>query len=341
MSLVLSLPTTSRDDAFLPMSEQEEPSRSPVVLVVLPNRPFFGASLVLVPALLHLRQQYRDARFIALANHGMGSLFQRWGLVDSVWRHDRSGGEPLTTFKRTLALRPRLLVNCRPRSTRLHLWSLLIPARERRCFRHGLGALIDPESRPWDTTRYKAFTYLGLVGAGWHDHGGDLLREWEFIPRATSSSNAMVLIPSGSSMDKKWPLERYLELAVRWRHEHGGEVQVLAGPGDPEVTAWVETPAARQLGLVLVKGGLQMEAVAIRSAAVVVGNDCGPNHLAQLMDRPRVVLFKPTMQPEEWFRPGPQAAFIRPTTPLGGLSVQEVWDAVVKVSRARLPSAVT
>lgn len=314
------------------MSDPAAGDRRPVVLVVLPNRPFFGASLVLVPALLHLRRRHPGAQFVALANHGTATLFERWGLVDSVWRHDRKGGEPFSTFRRTLGLRPRLVVNCRPRSTRLHLWTWLLRTKERRCFAHGLGGWIDADSRPWDTTRYKALTYLGLVGAGWHDHPGDLLADWALVP-AVPSSGALVLVPSGSSDNKKWPLSHYLDLALRWRGTGAGPVQVLAGPGDPEVVAWLATPAVVAAGITRVQGGFSAEAAAIRAAAVVVGNDCGPNHVAQLMDRPRVVLFPQGGGPGEWFRPGERAEFILPTTPLQEVPVETVWSTVQRVAR--------
>jgi ADP-heptose:LPS heptosyltransferase len=314
------------------MGEMISGDKRPVVLIVLPNRPYFGASLVLVPALLHLRRCHPEARFIALANHGTSALFERWGLVDAVWRHDRQGGEPFTTFRRTLGLRPKVIVNFRPRSTRVHLWTLLLSAHERRCFAHGLGSWIDSDARPWDATRYKALTYLGLVGAGWQDHSGDLLSEWKFVANPVAPSGALMLIPSGGGPAKKWPLDRYLELANRWQRAHGGPVQVLAGPRDPEVVAWAATPAVKESGIVLVGGGLAAEAAAIRAAAMVVGNDCGPNHIAQLMDRPRVVLFKPTGGPGEWFRPGPHATHVLPPGPLADLPMDAVWDAVQSVS---------
>lgn len=305
--------------------------RRPVILVVLPNRPFFGASLVLVPALLHLRRQHPGARFVALANHGTSVLFERWGLFDAVWRHDRQGGEPFAAFRRTLGLRPILVVNCRPRSTRLHLWTLLMRTKQRRCFAHGLGGWIDSDSRPWDKTRYKAFSYLGLVGAGWHDHPGDLLADWAMLPPA-SPSGALVLVPCGSSARKKWPLSRYLDLALHWRRSCAGPVQVLAGPGEPEVMDWLSTPAVIEAGIMHVKGDLSVEAAALRAAAVVVGNDCGPNHLAQLMDRPRVVLFPTSVSAGEWFRPGERAEYIAPTGSLSELPVDVVWAAVQRVA---------
>jgi hypothetical protein len=312
-------------------SGQEAIGKPTVVLVVLPNRPFFGASLVLVPALLYLRRHHHGARFIGLANHATSSLFKRWELFDEVWRHDHEGGEPVRAFFRTLKLSPVLLVNCRPRSTRVHLWSLLLRAKRRRCFAHGLGHWIDADSRPWDHNRYKALTYLGLVGAGWQDVSGDLLADWSMIP-PVAPSGALMLIPSGSQARKKWPLSRYLELAIRWRQDYGTPVQVLAGPDDPEVLVWAATTAAMEAGITLVKGGLPVEAAAIRAAAVVVGNDCGPNHIAQLMDRPRVVLFPPGNAPKEWFRPGSRAEYVSPSGPLADVAPEVVWQAVRRVA---------
>lgn len=298
------------------------------LIVFLPNRPFFGASLVLVPALLHLRRAFPGTRLLALANHGTGRLFAKWGLADEVLRYDFAGGSPLACLRRTVGRRAAAVITCRPRSEPVHAWSLLIPTRHRRCFAHGLGRMIDPQARRWDVTRYKALTYLGLVGAGWHDHTGDLLSGWDLLP-PTPQTGHLCLIPSGSSPDKKWPLGAYAEIARRWRDERGTPVQVLAGPDDPEIATWAEA-----VGLPVVIGGLPAEAACIRGAAAVVGNDCGPNHIAQLMDRPRVVLFPEWGDPREWFRPGARARVLQPRTgeAIATIDAEQVWQALVEVA---------
>lgn len=310
------------------------PSRHPLIVIFIPNRPFFGATLVFVPSLLHLREQYPQARLVVLANHGAGQLYKKWGLADDVLRYDRKGGDPWGVFGQSLDWRPDVVINCRPRSTRIHAWTMLIPTPRRLCFTHGLGKVLDRQGRKWDTSRYKALTYLGLVGAGWHNHQGDLLRNWSFIGDKVTNSGGLTIVPSGSSVEKKWPLASYRQLAERWRFEMGTGVQVLVGPDDPEIREW----AATVPWIEVVTGGFQAEARALHSAAAVVGNDCGPNHVAQLMDRPRVVIFPSWGNPAEWFRPSPHAEMHMPAKGgvIADVSVDEVWASLKNVCAVNL-----
>jgi ADP-heptose:LPS heptosyltransferase len=316
------------------MNMQADDKR-PVVVIVLPSRKQFGANVLFIPALLHVRRQHPGARFVALANHGTSTLFERWGLVDAVLRHDKQGGGFLSAVRRSLGLRPVLVVNCRPRSIRLHLWTMLMGARERRCFAHSLGRWIDTEAKPWDATRYKAFTYLGMVGAGWQDHSGDLLAGWNHIRPTPEPAGALLLIPSGSKPEKKWPLSKYLEIARRWHSDYGTPVQVLAGPQETEVLEWVARPEVKQAGVSLVAGGLPSEVAAMRAASMVLANDCGPAHLAQLVDAPRVLMFRPAISIREWLRPSAHAEGVQMTCPLPEVPVDAAWSAMQKVLQPR------
>lgn len=82
----------------------------------------------------------------------------------------------------------------------------------------------------------------------------------------------------------RWPLERFAELVAWLRREHGlAAVQASAGAGEP-----VE-------GAVLVSGTSVRELVALEAeAALVIGNDGGPIHIAAALAKPVLVLYSTT-----------------------------------------------
>jgi ADP-heptose:LPS heptosyltransferase len=104
-----------------------------------------------------------------------------------------------------------------------------------------------------------------------------------------------VLIHSGAGQPVRvWPLERYSNLAERLR-KRGYRVQVAC---DPDQKGWwleageatVANPRTAAELLVL-----------IDRAAVFIGNDSGPSHLAALCGVPTLTLFGPQLP--EWFAP--------------------------------------
>jgi heptosyltransferase-3 len=90
---------------------------------------------------------------------------------------------------------------------------------------------------------------------------------------------------------KRWPLERFAEVAQRLIRECNAAIALLAGPGE-------EDPARRVLILindsrvrVLQPDGLATLAACLKRCRLFVGNDGGPKHLAVAMGTPTLTLF--------------------------------------------------
>lgn len=108
------------------------------------------------------------------------------------------------------------------------------------------------------------------------------------IPRASLFSAASplrgryaVLHPFASAADKTWPADRFCEVA-RYLKLWNINPVFLAGPGD-ELAPF--SPHE------VVQGSLADAKAAIAKAAVFIGNDSGPAHMAAAFGIPSVVLF--------------------------------------------------
>jgi hypothetical protein len=308
----------------------------PPVLVFLPNRGFFGASLVVIPALLELRRRFPGAELVGCSTSPAHRCFVDWGLISAFHHYPKPFQRGFVApVRAALRLRPAAVVNMRPGSEWVQLWSWLVPAPQRWCFDQGFGRWMDRRRIRFDVGRYKAFNYLGLLPGDPGVRDGDLLEGWDQVTPAPAGRR-LVLLPSGSHPEKLWPPEHYETVLRWWLSGRGDGATVIAGPSEKAVLAWF---AERRLGelpgvRLMVGNPLAEQAAEIRAAAAVVHNDCGPGHLAQLMDRPRVVLFPHWGDPREWFRPGARARCLIPPAgqAIASIAAETVTTALSEIA---------
>lgn len=185
-----------------------------------------------------------------------------------------------------LAFRPRLTINLHggPTSAVLTLASL---AKWRAGFGHyktgwayniriPRAQQILGEERKVHTAEHvaSAMFYLGVPRA---EIGGARL----FVDAFETQSPCLVLHPFASAAPKAWPAERFAEAARALAR--GREVVVLAGPGD-SISPFREFTVLAAAPLGEVKRVL-------RRAALFIGNDSGPAHMAAAFGVPVVVLY--------------------------------------------------
>jgi heptosyltransferase-2 len=103
-----------------------------------------------------------------------------------------------------------------------------------------------------------------------------------------------ILCPGSiNSRAKRWPAEKYAELADRFT-EYGTAVGLIGSPAETGVSH--EVSAAAKSTLLMLTGKTTVaEAVAIISLAdVLVANDTGPAHIGAALNTPTLVIFGPT-----------------------------------------------
>ncbi len=100
-----------------------------------------------------------------------------------------------------------------------------------------------------------------------------------------------VLLPGGAAHrpEKRWPAASFAETAVRLAAAGVTPVVVGATPEAAEART-IQNACAEAIGLIGRTSLLELGSV-MRGAALVVGNDTGPMHIAALVGTPVVVLF--------------------------------------------------
>jgi lipopolysaccharide heptosyltransferase II len=116
----------------------------------------------------------------------------------------------------------------------------------------------------------------------------------------------VALFPGGGSNPgmeltaKRWPLERYRELARRLVHELGAEVILIGGSDDAALNERLleGMPAGAIIDLAG-KTSIGQLAAQLERCALFIGNDSSPMHLAAAVGIPVIAIFGPT-SPEEY-----------------------------------------
>jgi ADP-heptose:LPS heptosyltransferase len=143
------------------------------------------------------------------------------------------------------------------------------------------------------------------------------------FPRAAEEfgSRYAVLHPFASAPEKCWPAERFLELA-RYLALWGINPVFLAGPDD-DVSMFA--------GQHVFQGSLAETKALLSRAALFVGNDSGPAHMAAAFAVPSLVLFGPS-KPAIW---GPWRTESEVVVAPEGLANVSVSRVITTVDRLR------
>ncbi|MEW5686584.1 MAG: glycosyltransferase family 9 protein [Pseudomonadota bacterium] len=117
------------------------------------------------------------------------------------------------------------------------------------------------------------------------------------VPGANKPRPYVMFVPGGSAHrpEKRWPVEKYSELA-RILYGRGFDVVVIGGPQETDLAHAIQrgVPRARDL---TGRTDFAMIARLGAKAALAVGNDTGPLHLAVAGGAPAIVLFSKASDP--------------------------------------------
>ena len=161
-----------------------------------------------------------------------------------------------------------------------------------------------------------AMFFLGVPGA-------EIPRARLFAAPSHRRTPYAVLHPKASAEDKTWPATKFLKVAEHLQKQLGIQPVFIAGPGESldEFNGYPQVAGA----------SLEEVKSLLAEAALFVGNDSGPAHMAAAFQAPSIVLFG-SSDPEIWRPWRTESAVL--ASPLGIQSVDsaEVFRALEKLS---------
>ena len=139
-----------------------------------------------------------------------------------------------------------------------------------------------------------------------------------------------VLHPGAGAPEKCWPIGHFEALADNLRSA-GLDVLFVLGPVETDRWPAERIAALQAAGVVLAGPPLGLLAGILAGAALFVGNDSGPAHLAAAVGAPTVALFGPT-RPAGFAPLGPRVACVTSDT-LADITVAQVATAAGELVR--------
>jgi heptosyltransferase III len=135
--------------------------------------------------------------------------------------------------------------------------------------------------------------------------------DW-FRSRGYINGEPLIAIhPGAGSESKRWPQQRFIELARRLTLQKKIRLLLVMGPAEEGLQI---SEALKGMGAIVAESvALDLLAAILARCRAFVGNDSGISHLAAGLKVPSIVLFGPTL-PQHWAPVGKHVAVLRQTS---------------------------
>ena len=155
------------------------------------------------------------------------------------------------------------------------------------------------------------------------------------------ASERFCLLPGGASRFKLWGIDNFLALGARPRAARpAARFVIVLGPDERPLRAAIDASPIAAVTDVLDTPTLGALVQAILASRATIANDCGPAHVAHLLDVPYVGLFanhrgQAERIARQWFRARPNARWVAPPTgsPITAIRVEDVETRLREVIR--------
>jgi len=118
----------------------------------------------------------------------------------------------------------------------------------------------------------------------------------------------VVIHPGAGRAYRRWPIERFAQVADSLVRERGMHVAIIASPSERSLAMELCDAMARRERAAVLSLSLTELVALFDLAELMISNESGPTHLASLTALPIVTLFGPTK--ERWWRPVRQRGLI-------------------------------
>jgi len=279
---------------LLPMARHVEPCSPDSILIIRPGG--IGDAVLLIPAVINLKEAFPNASIDILAEKRNGSIFTLCSMIRRVFFYDRPR-DLIGVFREKYDVvidseQSHYLSAIIARLVKASLRIGFATNERRRLFSHAVAYNHDN----YEVDSFRALLApLGVLparnGTPFLKLTDQAMAQAAGLLSGRSHRHLVAIFPGASIPEKRWGSNRYRVIAKRLL-EAGCAVLVVGGPQDQEATTKVSG------GLdVLNLGGrttLAETAAVLKHADVVLSGDSGVFHVATGLNVPTVSLFGPS-----------------------------------------------
>ncbi|MDM7923062.1 MAG: lipopolysaccharide heptosyltransferase II [Pyrinomonadaceae bacterium] len=280
---------------------------------------WIGDAVMSIPALRELRRSFPEAHITLHTRAWAEGIFRDAEYIDDILAFEESGSNFRTMLRQAKELRKRRfdLAVLFPNSYRSAAIVRLAGIPRRFGYsKEGRGMLLTDALRvpEWKDKRHEVYYYLNIVEAvkaAYGVSGGEAIEPELSLgvsdarieeARSLFSSfglrgeGPLIALGPGStnSMAKRWPAERFAQLADALVNDTGASVAVLGSKQETDVAAEVAAHANAPIIDLAGKTDLAQVTAILKMADLFVSNDMGLAHIAAAVGTPTIVIFGPT-----------------------------------------------
>lgn len=287
--------------------------------ILLVNLAHIGDVLLTTPAIAALRERHPDAHLTMLIGPWSREVVARNPRIDAVHEYraswwDREAGLPYlrpTAFFELVRWMQDLsfdvVINFKSFfQENLAAALARIPVR----IGYGVygGGFLHTREIPFPWDAHTAVEHLRLaeaLGAAQTPRATEIYpgaedRAWATHVLTGFEGEWIAIHPGAGAPARRWPLERFRELAEQLHERRGARVAWVGGDDDRERIAEIQRGLRAPSSSFAGSGSLLRTAALMERCAAFVGNDSGPAHLAAATGIPTLVIFSGTNVVERW-----------------------------------------
>jgi len=314
------------------------------IIVFIPNKPFFGAMLVQFPFFLTLRHSFPKAKIYICANYDEAKLFLDYELVDDIFFYSKKVEKVSFSIQRLNALKPDLLINLRHKSEKVHWYCQFIRARIKISFTPKLSVFhrIYFDTIPFQNSTYIAFNYLRVL----EKLGLDITLSFELFKqlghkhiknkRFLAQNNIVLMAGGGEGEYKRWGIQNFLEFCKLIQQKYSDSHLIfILGNSEKQFIPEIQKCLLPDTYSLLISASIYELIHTVQQANLVVANDCGPSHIAQMCQTNYISIWgwlekrSPLEIMGLWYLPTPNSMAILPPYPktnIKDISPRQIQD---------------
>jgi ADP-heptose:LPS heptosyltransferase len=266
------------------------------IVVFNPNKRFWGAILVQIPFFHYLRKLHPEARLTIFSCNQQSKLLLELGLADDLHIYSRKGAY-INVWKALIRMKVDLCFSLRKNSDLLNLVLMLTSTREVHAFGESIFSRLILKHWVRYNKTYMALVYLNLLSSGKPIFNDNF--EWfrqipdQEIVELPRHSFYICFIPGGSAPYKRWSIYHYLKLAENlWQKYPKVRFVFIGGNAEKEYLPLLESHPQKDQFVMLLNKDIPTLVNVIRRCCLTVSNDCGPSHIAQMLEGHYIGIWK-------------------------------------------------
>lgn len=253
------------------------------IVVLSPNKPFFGHILLLIPFFYYLRKKNPRSEIVVVSPVLNISLLCELGLCDRLVIYERR--KKLSLFRYLRAEKPGQIFNLRPYSFGNQLIVSLFFGARKVGFKSGFGsAWCYQSSIGYNTSIYKSMLYLSLLKS--EKARANPFEFFQSLPiqnHLELPQRYICMLPGGGEGEhKKWGIENFLKLAYQLSRKVDVQFVFILGSAERAEKEVIEASLVASLCRVLMIPTIAEISQITKGSLVTISNDCGPSHIAQM-----------------------------------------------------------